>query len=242
MTGALVAAANAGAETILPVRDRLAVAARAIEPILNRVVLAGPPVVELLMNDQVVRAPALTFAADATLQLLTTSMVDRIGGDLQKLGLLRTGRSATADRWRVSDEVTLDLVQVRTDDADPDQVWLEYATLLTLPFTVDDRITVRIAGAPAVIALECAAYLRSGEDAFDSERIERIVLLIAGRMEIEKECAAAPPELRAIIASTLAPVVRGGSIQLLIQRALPDAALVPALARRIQERILRIAS
>ncbi len=241
MTAALGAPARPRSDAILPVRERLAIAARAIEPILNRVVLAGPPVIELLMSDKMVRLPALIFAADATLQLLTTSMVDRIGGDLQKLGLVRTGRSITADRWRVSDDIAVDLVQVRTDDGDPDQVWLEYATLLTLPFTVDDSITVRIAGAPAVIALECAAYLRSGAHALDSEEVERVVSLVAGRLEIERECAAAPPELRAIIASALAPIVKSGSSQILVQRAFPDAALVPALARRVQERIRRIA-
>src|ERR1019366_8133296 len=123
--------------SILPVRERLSFVARATEPILNRVFLVGPPVVDLLMTDQAVRVPELTFAADSCLQLLSTSMVDRLGGDLQRLGLSRIGRAVNADRWRVSDDVTIDLVQVRADDGDPEQVWLEYATLLTLPFTVD---------------------------------------------------------------------------------------------------------
>jgi hypothetical protein len=226
---------------ILPARTNLGVVAAAIEPILNRVVLAGPPVVELLVNDRAVRIPQLTFAADAILQLLSTSMVDRLGGDLQKLGLTRVGRSANGDRWRVSGEASFDLIQVRTDDGDSDQVWLEYATLLTLPFVVNDRITVRIAGAPAMLALECAAFEKSRASALDSEELERAVQLIAGRAEIERECTAAPPELRAGIAATLRRVAHNDSIQLIIQRALPDAAIVSALANRIRERMLRIA-
>ena len=225
---------------ITPARARLAIAARAIEPILTRVVFAGPPVVDLLMNDPGVRTPQLNFAADSVLQLLSTSMVDRLGIDLQKLGFTRIGRTERADRWRVADDVTVDLIQVRTDDADPDQLCLEYATLLTLPFTVDDRLTVRIVAAPAMLALECAAFIKSGARPLDSEELERVVLLIAGRKEVEKECVAAPPELRSIISAVLAGLIRGDALPLLIQRALPDAALLPALGTRVRERVLRM--
>jgi hypothetical protein len=223
-------------------RERLAVAVRAIEPILNRVVLAGPPVVDLLMNDPAIRTPELDFAADAMLQLLSTSMVDRLGVDLQKLGFTRIGRTERADRWRVADDVVLDLIQVRTDAADPEQLCLEYATLLTLPLTVDGGLAVRIAAAPAMLALECAAFTKSGARPLESEELERVVLLIAARREIEKEYAAAPPELRSIIAASLAQLARGDALPLLIQRAIPDAATLPALASRVRQRIVRMAS
>jgi hypothetical protein len=227
---------------ILTVRERVRLTARAIEPILNRVVLAGPSVTALLMTDPAVHAPELTFVADSTLQFLSTSMIDRLGAELQKLGLARIGRAAAVDRWRAADDLTLDLVQVRADDGDPEQVCLEYATLLTLPFTVDGQLVVRIAGAPAVLALECAAYVRSGAPALESEELERAVQLISGRVEIEKECAAAPPELRSIIASSLARLAGGDTLRVLIRRALPDAALLPVLAGRLRDRILRLAA
>jgi hypothetical protein len=232
---------GAPSEALLTVRERLAIAAHVIGPILNRVVLAGPPVAELLVNDPAIRLPRVNFAADSVLQLLSTSMVDRLGLDLEKLGLTRTGRAVNADRWRVDGGVTLDLVQVRPDDADPAQVWLEYATLLTLPFTVGDRIVVRIASAPAMLAIECASFAASGVSALDSEELERVVLLIAGRTEIEHEFAGAPPELRSIIASSLARVAESDALSVLIRRALPDAGLLPAVARRVQARILRMA-
>lgn len=224
----------------LSARDRLADVARAIEPILNRVVLAGPPVVDLLLNDSTIRTPALSFAADHTLQLLSTSMVDRLGVDLQKLGLTRTGRGAHADRWRVSDQTSLDLVQVRSDDGDPAQLCLEYATLLTLPFSVNEQLVVRIAGAPAVLAIECTSFCARGLRPLDSPELERAILLIACRRELERECAAAPPELRALITPVLDLLARDGSLELLIQRALPDAALLPALAHRVRDRIVRL--
>jgi hypothetical protein len=227
---------------LIAARDRLAVAARAIEPILNRVVLAGPPVVDLLLNDPMVRTPSLTFAADSTLQLLSTSMVDRLGGDLQKLGLSRIGRAATGDRWRVADDVAIDLVQVQSDNADPSQTWLEYATLLTLPFSIAAHLTIRIAGAPAVLALECSAFARRGGGALDSEEMERVVTLVAGRMEIERECAAAPAELRHFIGTELARLAQNDALQLLIQRTLPDAPRLASLVTCVAEKVRRIAA
>ena len=223
--------------------DRVAIVARAIEPILNRVVLGGPSVTQLLVDDPAVRVPDLTFTADATLQLLSTSMIDRLGADLQKAGLARTGRTENTDRWRTIDGIEFDLVQVRTDDAQSGEPWLEYATLLTIPHAVDDRIAMRIAGAPSVLALELVAFGTEwhAPRLLESDELERVVQLTAGRVEIEKECATAPPELRAFIVQWFARLTHNDSLQLLIQRALPDAAILPALARRVRRRILRIA-
>lgn len=221
-------------------RERVGLVARAIEPILNRVVLVGPPVVDLLMTDPAVRVPDLSFVADCTLQLLSTSMIDRLGVDLQKRGLSRISRAANADRWKVSDDVALDLIQVRADDGDPAEVWFEYATLLTLPFTLSGQLVLRIAGAPAMLALELASFAAGRAPTLESEELERVVLLVAGRPETERECAAAPPELRSMIASSLAHLARDDALEILIQRALPDASLLPALVRRVRARILRM--
>jgi hypothetical protein len=227
--------------SILPVRERLAIAAGAIEPILNRVVLVGPPVVTLLMTDSTLHTPNVTFAADSTLQLLSTSMIDRLGVELEKRGLSRVGRADGADRWRVSEEVVFDLIQVHTDDDDPEPPWLEYATLLTLPLTIGPQLVVRIAGAPAMLALEFASFRQSRVRTIESEELERALLLIAGRSEIERECAVAPPELRSIIVSSLKRMAGDDTLELLIQRTLPDSVLLPALATHVQERIRRMA-
>jgi hypothetical protein len=227
--------------SILPEHERLTIAAGAIEPILNRVVLVGPPVVTLLMNNSTLHTPDVTFAADSTLQLLSTSMIDRLGVELQKRGLSPVGRAGGADRWRVSDDVAIDLIQVRTDDGDPEQLWLEYATLLTLPITVGRQLVVRIAGAPAMLALELASFRRKQVRTIESEELERVVLLVAGRKEIERECAVAPPELRSIIVSSLARLSGDDTLEILIQRALPDSVNLPALGTWVRERIRRMA-
>jgi hypothetical protein len=193
------------------------------------------------MTDSTLHAPDLTYSSDSTLHFLSTSMIDRLGVELQKRGLSRVGRTARSDCWRVSDDAAIELIQVRTDDDDPAQSWLEYATLLTVAFATNRQLVVRIAGAAAMLALEFAAFTGSHARAIESDEIERVVLLIAGRAEIERECAAAPPELRSIIVPSLGRLARDDVLEIMMQRALPDALLVPSIVRRVRERILRMA-
>ena len=211
-----------------------------IEPILNRVVFAGPPAAGLLINDPAVRVPRLNFIQDSVFQLLSTSMVDRLGLDLQKAGFVRTGRRSGADRWRGDHDITVDLVQVQTDGTAPRELSLEYATLLTHSVTADE-LTVRVPAAPALLALECAAFAAGAAGPLESEELERVVLLIAGRVDIEKECATAPAELRTIITASLSALAATDALHLLIVRALPDTRTLPALAKRVRERIVRMA-
>lgn len=223
-------------------RERLLEVSLAIEPVLNRVVLAGPTVLDLLLDEAPLRGPRLSFGADATLRFLTTAMIDRLGVDLQRWGLARVDHSTDADRWQVSADVRFDLVQVRTDAAGSSQPWEEYATLLTLPFALDERLTVRIAGAPAMLALEFAAFEQAGARALGSEELERVLLLIAGRPQVEAECAAAPPEIRAWLHSHLIWLARFDALPFLIECALPESARLPELARRVRERVVRMAT
>jgi hypothetical protein len=222
-----------------PVAVRLARVGRAIEPILNRVALVGAPAAALLTSDPSVRIPQMNFAADSVLQLLSTSMVDRLGLDIQKLGFARIGRTERADRWRHDDGITLDLVQVQTDGRTPYELCLEYATLLTWTVAFGS-VAMRVATAPALLALECASFAAGGTRALESEELERAILLIAGCAGIETECAAAPPELRSIIASSLAQLAATDALSLLLRRALPDAAVLPAFAARVRDRIARM--
>ena len=92
-----------------------------------------------------------------------------------------------------------------------------------------------------MLALECGLFAIGGGRAVDSDALERVVLLIAGRREIEKEWAGAPPELRSFVVPTLAGLVDSDALQILIQRALPDAALLPTLGSRVRERVERMA-
>jgi len=93
-----------------------------------------------------------------------------------------------------------------------------------------------------MLALECSALSAAAGSVFDSEHAERILLLLAGRAEIEREVAAAPPELRAFVAATFARIAQSDSLQLLIERIIPDAATLPEIAARVTAKLRRIAA
>ena len=221
--------------------DRLARLARTAAPILNRVVLGGTIALELLLDDPGVRIPRLNFAEDSVFQLLSTSMIDRLGQDLQKAGFSRVSRGDRSDRWQDGHAVTVDLVQVETDSSTPRQLSLEYATLLTHTLSPDSAPPVRCAAAPAVLAVECASVLPGVASPLESEELERVVHLIAGRRDTERECLAAPAELRAIITPCLAALAASDALHVLLRRALPDAAALPALVTRVRDRIAAMA-
>jgi hypothetical protein len=227
---------------LLANRELLAIAARAIEPLLNRVVFTGRQVAELLATDPVTVAPRATFASDAVLRVLSTASLDRVAVDLQRLGLRRVAHSATSDRWSVDMNVTLDVTYVSGDESDPTTMWLEYASLLTMAVDVGNGLSARITGAPALLALDWAAFRSSGESALDSGELEDIIVLVAGRAEVVHEVGAAPPELRSFVASETRHFLEYDGAGHVMQFAIPGAKQLPALADRAAERLRSIAT
>jgi hypothetical protein len=227
---------------LLANRERLAIAARAIEPLLNRVVFTGRQVAELLATDPVTVAPRATFTSDAVLRVLSTASLDRVAVDLQRLGLRRVAHSATTDRWSVDANVTVEVTYVSGDESDPATIWLEYASLLTMAVDVGDGLSARITGAPALLALDWAAFRSSGESALDSGELEDIIVLVGGRAEVVREVGAAPPELRSFVASETRRFLEYDGAGHVIQCAIPGAKQLPALADRAAERLRSIAA
>jgi hypothetical protein len=236
------AATAATLSGLLANRERLAIAARAIEPLLNRVVFTGRQVAELLATNPVVAMPRSTFASDVVLRVLSTASLDRVAVDLQRLGLRRGARTATSDRWSVGASVTLDLTYVSGDENDPSTIWLEYASLLTMAVNVGNGLSARITGAPALLALDWAAFRSSGESALDSGELEDVIVLVAGRAEVVREMGAAPPELRSFVASETRRFLEYDGAGHVIQFAIPDARQFPMLADRAAERLRSIAA
>jgi hypothetical protein len=243
-TAATAAAAAATAATLsrlLANRDRLAIAARAIEPLLNRVVFTGRQVAELLVTHPIAAVPRSSFASDSVLRVLSTASLDRVAVDLQRLGLRRGERTALGDRWAVDDGITLELTWVSGDESDPSAIWLEYASLLTMAIDAGHGLSARISGAPALLALDWAAFRASGESALDSGEVEDIIVLAAGRAEVVREVAAAPPELRSFVAAETRRFLECDAAGHVMRCAIPGARQLPALADRAAERLWRIA-
>jgi hypothetical protein len=225
----------------------IAAAARAIEPLLNRVVFTGRQVADYLITASLATAPKSTVVGDAPLRLLCSASLDRVAADLSRLGLTRKARTVASERWVIADGPTIDLIHVSSDanavEGDANgalSTWLEYATLLTMGVQVGPgptRMAVRISGAPALLALDWAAYRSSKASPLDSLELADIITLVAGRTELAAELRAAPPELREFVRTMTHRFLEYDGADQVIQRALPSAFRGAAMVARIGDRL-----
>ena len=231
-----------GAQQIPPLADgnsgarSLVNVAKAIGPLLNRVVFAGRAAAEVLRTETIVLAP-VRRREDATLRVLTSYSVDRVGTELRSLGLERVQRGPTTDRWRVRDGLEFDLEQVSGDDDQPGMPWIEYALLLTNGFDVGDAVVVRVTAAHALLALLCNDFLAAGQAASDSACAEDLVVLVALRPSVVGECASAPAEIRNVVRRAAAVLLADTGLSFVIARTLPDAAVLHELTQTVVNRI-----
>ncbi|HVT39745.1 MAG TPA: hypothetical protein VHE78_11910 [Gemmatimonadaceae bacterium] len=221
-------------------RELIRIAAGAIEPLLNRVVFSGRHVAGYLMSNAAGAAYASTFTSDDTVRVLSAASPDRVAADLQRLGLARGTRTAASEQWRVDDRVTIDLTHVPGDEGERGAIWLEYASLLTMPVAIHDgdkQLNVRITGAPALLALDWSAYLASGETPHDSGELADIVALVAARAELVGELGTSPPELRDFVGGETRRFLKYDGAEHVIRAALPNENRSAAMVQRVAERL-----
>jgi hypothetical protein len=208
------------------------------------VVFTGRHVAEYLANDTLAIRSRGNDEDHEALRVLCSSSLDRVATDLQRLGLTRSTRTATSEQWLVDDRVSLEITHVAGDESDPGMIWLEYASLLTMAAKVGERgkrLTVRITGAPALLALDWATYRASGESPLDSAELEDIIVLAAGRAELAQEVSAAPTELKAFVAEETRRFLTYDGAEHVIHGALPGANRPAAMVIRVLERLRSIA-
>lgn len=225
--------------------DVLSVVAAAVEPLLNRLVFSGRHVAQFLVTGPHRYSKQTAFAADGTVQALSEASLDRVAADLQRLGLVRGSRTATAEVWSVNSQVALEVVHVPPNAEDAATTWLQYATLLTITARVDTfrgALLIRLTGAPALVALDWNVHRVGGQNPFDSTPLADLLRLIAGRDELVGEVLAAPPEVRAFIRGEARRFLAFDGAELVVQAALPRPHRSRSVVARVSERLRHLAA
>ncbi len=248
MTAVESQTSTALASPVLTFRELLSRAAQAVQPLLNRIVFTGGRVASLLATDDSPFVGRSTFRGDSVLRVLSSSTLDRIGADLQRLGFHRGARTASIDRWHLPSppnaHLALDVTHVAGDASDDMAAWVEYASLVTSAIELDGGVTARVTAAPALLALLFAEFRAKGEPVLDSEELDDVIALAASRGAIVREVAASPPELRAFITTQAAWLADHDSAGHLARGAIPSfpARHLSGIAEQAIERLRHIAA
>ena len=212
-------------------------------PMINRLVFVSHQVTGLLVTDRASLKSKSTFSVDALVTAVSYSSRDRLTADLARLGLQPDSALHTpSGRWKTADGATVELVPTDDTPRDAQHRWYEYALECTLAIPMGTH-AVRVAGAPAFLALRLAAFARREPAACEPNAdLEDALAVLAGRPEVEQELAAAPREVRGFIGSQLSELAGRPDADSVLELHIPDAARFPALAVESLERLRRLSA
>jgi hypothetical protein len=210
-------------------------------PLLNRVVFFGIAT----CRDQFdavtkVRAPT---AAPLEFHALSTTSLDRFGGELTSAGWKRLSRGKEAERWASPSGTVLSLEAGAGDAGDsPDAALLEYASLMTRSLPIGPESSVRVSAVAAQVPLLWRMHARTGLAFSASPWVEDLIEIVVRKSGIVDEIGALPEELRTMVARSAAAFVASDAALWTIERALPDARTTPGFAAKGLDRFRAIAA
>jgi hypothetical protein len=215
--------------------------AEQLGPLLNRVVFFGI----VTCRDQFegparVRAPV---ANHADFHAISTTSLDRIGGELMAGGWTRSSRQKETERWTSPSGIAITIETPASHASDsPDAAMLEYASLMTRSVPIGSGSAVRVSAAAAQLPLLWRLHARTGLAFSASPWVEDIIEIIVRKSTILAEVSALPEELRSMVAHSARAFSSCEAALWTIDRALPDARTTPGVAARGLERFRAIAA
>ena len=218
----------------------LAGVAGELGPLLNRVVFFGIAT----CRDQFdavtrVRAPV---TPQMQFYALSTTALDRFGGELSSAGWRRLSRAIGAERWASPSGIVLSLEAATSEASDsPDAAILEYASLMTRSVPIGPGAAVRVSAVAAQVPLLWQLHARTGLAFSASSWVEDLIEIVVRKSGIVGEIGALPEELRTMVARSAAAFAASEAALWTIERALPDARTTPGFAAQALERFRVIA-
>jgi predicted nucleotidyltransferase len=197
-------------------RPLLTVAAR-LGALCDEVVFLGGAIVPLLVTDQGAASARPTDDVDLAVEVTTRVEYYRLSDRLRALGFAEDQTpGAPICRW-VVDEVKVDIMPTEESVLGYSNTWFRAAVRSAPRVAFINGHVLRVISAPCFVAAKLEAFADRGEgDHVMSHDLEDVVAVVDGRVELLPELPAAPPEVRAYVAST-------------VRRLLGDPAFIDAL-------------
>ena len=209
----------------------------------NRVIFAGECALDFLLTKHSIAQIARPARSNPVVSLVAYGSPDRLGVELRQLGLQPDGGRTGADLWRTPDGGRLELIAPEGWQAVANP-WYQYVLECTLQIQPGHGPAFRVAGAPAFLATQlhgAGVNQRTRKFLSGYSWLEDTVLLALGRRELEREMAAAPPDVRAHIRDSLQPLLFGDEPLATVHALLPRAVRSPLAAQRALGTLRRIA-
>ncbi len=180
--------------------DLLEAAAAEFGDLLNRVVFLGGATIWLWITDRAARAPRVTYDVDVVAEVVTLGAYEAFQADLRQHGFREDTESGVICRWRVANDLIVDVVPAEPRLAGFGGVWLTGAAEAAVSRQLPSGRAIRVVPPVHLVATKLEAFADRGQaDPMASKDFEDIALVVDGREEVIQEISEASDELRAFV-------------------------------------------
>lgn len=174
----------------------LELAAHALEPLLNELVLVGGCAVGLLITDRARPPVRYTIDVDLLTEVTPLSHYYELCERFRELGF-KESRDIIC-RW-IKDELVIDVMSTDEKVLGFTNRWYELAAKMPLISKLPSGIEIQHISAPLLIATKIESFYGRGKGDYLHHDIEDIINLVDGRPEVIKELREAPQGLREFV-------------------------------------------
>lgn len=176
--------------------ETLELAAQALEPLLNELVLVGGCAVGLLITDQARPPVRYTIDVDLLTEVTPLSNYYELCKKLRNLGFKENDDIICR---MVKGELVIDVMSTDEKVLGFTNRWYKLAARMQMTTKLPSGINIQHISAPLLIATKIESFYGRGKGDYLHHDIEDIINLVDGRPEVIKELREAPQDLREFV-------------------------------------------
>ncbi len=175
----------------------LAVVAKGLKDLKQKVVFVGGATVDLFITDPAAPATRPTDDVDCVVEIAGTGQYHELEAELRKLGFKHAvGEDAPICRWRFSG-IKVDVMPTKGAVLGFSNQWYPTGMANAEEVVLPNKERVRVFSLPYLLASKLAAFRDRGREDFQASKdLEDIIALLDGCPEVEQKVDAAAAEVR----------------------------------------------
>jgi hypothetical protein len=216
--------------------ETLELAAQALKPLLNDLVLVGGCAVGLLITDRARPPVRHTIDVDLLAEVTPLSNYYKLCDELRALGFSESGDIIC--RW-INGSLIIDVMSTDEKVLGFSNRWYELAARTSLRRKLPSGIEIQHISAPLLIATKIESFYGRGKGDYLHHDIEDIVNLVDGRPEVINEIREASEDLRGYVEQEVDDLLADqsfiDSIPMHLNPSQAEQSRVPILIERLRQ-------